>query len=218
MTCYTKSLLKQHIKVVHEKIKQYLCTQCGKCFVTTSQLNFHVKKVHEKDLNEVKISICKICQKEFESKHELNNHKLVVHEGIKPIICPEYPMGFARRINLIQHIRFVHTEKNLTRKFDCEKCGSKFRTKGVLKTHIMNVHENQGLRPYACPHCEKAYWRKDIRDNHLKVVHKISMATNELYRKRLTVASESIERSCPTCSKTLKNKYFLKKHILAEHQ
>ena len=213
-TCLTKHLLKQHITVVHEKLMQYLCTQCGKYCITKGQLNAHVKKVHEKDPNEVKMFTCKICQKEFKTKHELNNHKLVVHEGITPIICPECPMGFARMINLKNHLNYVHTEK----KFDCDKCGSKFKTKGVLNTHIKNVHENTGLRPHVCPHCEKTFRTKRSKDTHVKEVHNIFEPNHQLYRKRLTVASESLERTCPHCNQTLKNKYFLKKHILAEHE
>ena len=51
----------------------------GKSFATVNMLNHHIKRIHEKSLDEVKIRICNLCQEEFKSRYELNNHKLRVH-------------------------------------------------------------------------------------------------------------------------------------------
>merc|ERR1711976_299892 len=122
---------------------------CGKNFPTQGMVNMHVRKVHEKDPNRPRP--CKLCKEEFTSKHELNNHVLIVHEGIKPIMCPQCPMGFARNINLTNHIRYVHCEAT----YPCEKCDMKFKTKGSLTQHTLGVHTD-GL-PFQCSYCEKSF-------------------------------------------------------------
>ena len=202
-----ESALALHVRVVHEGLKPFLCTQCGKNFGSGAMLNCHIKKVHEKDLNEVKIRVCNVCQEEFKSKYDLNNHKLIVHEGAQPLMCPQCPMAFARSINLGNHIRNVHTEK----KFGCNKCGSKFKTKGILKTHVIRAHTD-GEVTWKCAHCSETFETRSKRMKHVTEIH-----PEKLRKLRLTTNYDTVERVCPHCNETFKNKYFMKKHISAFH-
>ena len=41
----------QHIKIIHEGIKNHECSECGKSFGWLSNLNNHMEQVHGNDQN-----------------------------------------------------------------------------------------------------------------------------------------------------------------------
>lgn len=85
--------------------------------------------------------------------------------GIKPIMCPKCPMGFARKINLSNHLRCVHTEA----KYNCQKCEAKFKTNGSLTQHMLSVVTDE--KPFKCSDCEKSFPTEGKKNCHLKDVH-----------------------------------------------
>ena len=70
---------KTHIKIVHEKRKDYKCKTCGKEFGLSGTLNNHIKTVHEGQ----KDHKCEICGKEFGNSSNLIRHFEIAHEGEK---------------------------------------------------------------------------------------------------------------------------------------
>ena len=80
------------------------CQVCYKIFTQKSDLNRHIKSVHQGE----KPYPCADCGKDFSQKVHLIQHMRCVHKGEKPHICPECGKSFGDRCNLTRHIRGVH--------------------------------------------------------------------------------------------------------------
>ena len=63
--------------------------------------------------------------------------------------------------NLQCHINSVHLEL----KHGCSKCDKEFSTKGSLKRHINDVHEE--YRTFRCPECPLMFARADTLNKHV---------------------------------------------------
>lgn len=70
------SNLNRHIKGVHERHRPHACLRCGRCFSYPSHLFQHQKSVHLK----LKPFPCNICTKRFSDKSNLSKHKAHVHK------------------------------------------------------------------------------------------------------------------------------------------
>ena len=70
--------LSRHIKIVHDKIKEFMCDTCEKFFSLELNLKQHIKLVHEK----IKGFKCNMCEKSYYSKQVLNRHIKSIHEKI----------------------------------------------------------------------------------------------------------------------------------------
>merc|ERR1719266_1913098 len=102
-------------------------------------------------------------------------------------------MGFARMMNLKNHLNYVHVE----RKFECENCEQKFKTKGTLKEHISQIHEKSSesvKTVQICQYCKEVFKSKTQRYNHIRKVHK----PFDPDKKRKTVSDyRKVEKKCP---------------------
>ena len=75
--------LKFHITGVHEGVK-YNCTTCNSSFTHKSNMNQHIKKVHE----EIKPFTCDICDKSLGLKNHLKRHILEKHGKKNELLSP----------------------------------------------------------------------------------------------------------------------------------
>ncbi|XP_064544497.1 zinc finger protein 714 [Drosophila montana] len=71
---HTKRALDNHVKIVHEKIRNYACQYCGKTFGKS-----HACKIHEMTHTGEKRCECKVCGKKFLYTESLTKH-LKIHE------------------------------------------------------------------------------------------------------------------------------------------
>ncbi|XP_030384979.1 zinc finger protein 2 homolog [Scaptodrosophila lebanonensis] len=71
---HTKRALDNHIKIVHEKVRNYACQYCGKTFGKS-----HACKIHEMTHTGEKRCECKVCGKKFLYTESLTKH-LKIHE------------------------------------------------------------------------------------------------------------------------------------------
>ncbi|XP_023313988.1 zinc finger protein 345-like [Trichogramma pretiosum] len=78
-----KSKLNRHIIMVHDQNKPYECEICHKTFGLNGNLNMHIKNVHVRN----KLFECEVCQKSFERKSTLDKHTTAVHDRSKPFEC-----------------------------------------------------------------------------------------------------------------------------------
>ena len=103
----TKHLLKAH-RLTHGE-KSFLCSNCGKGFVTKAALHSHLK-VHTGE----KPHTCVICKKSFAHVGSFDSHMLI-HSGLKPYSCKYCSKSFTQLSHLTYHLRTHSGGKDRTR-------------------------------------------------------------------------------------------------------
>jgi len=108
-----KAHLKEHIKSVHEQIKEFKCTFCDREFFRKPNFKRHMKTMHM-NLQSNQETECVDCGKVFKSKNSLRKHIKIIHQGISS-----------------------------SKKLYCEDCGQCFTQSGSLYTHMRKVHRKE---------------------------------------------------------------------------
>ena len=102
------SKLKQHVKSVHDKIKDQQCRQCGLLLSTKQNLKNHEKIIHLK----IKDHVCKECGSAFSKKHLLRRHEKVFHLNERDNVCHECGSDFVTISGLREHNKYIHQIMN----------------------------------------------------------------------------------------------------------
>lgn len=207
----TRRLLRNHsrdhlLKKTENKIlnskKQPQCTTCLDEFPSRKMLEKHRREQHlpkesvEKSIsNRIVEYECDICSKRFNSRNKIRQH-LTTHmnEDRRKFLCVACGNQFCSKFGLTQHIRAIHDKEQ---RFQCTKCNRRFAHKHNLKTH-MNRHD--GIRPYACNVCTKAFYDSSTLNVHTKSVH-----------------SDTNAYVCNICSKGFNRNGNLKIHMVKTH-
>ena len=126
--------MKNHVKAVHDKIRDIICDICAKGFPSKSALNIH-RMGHTGEKN----FPCHICGQSYKTKHYLIIHTRL-HTGEKPHCCEECGKAFADPSALKNHQK-QHLDNETTA---CEICGKVYKMKKNLKRHMI-VHSNGNL-------------------------------------------------------------------------
>ena len=172
--------LEDHMVEVHSThINALPCDVCGKCFKSRGTLENHRKKVHENSHEE---HLCVECGKIFNSKRNLVLH-FERHHSNKEFVCHDCEAIFRSRKDLREHIKRRHTVREKTEK--CTRCDKDFYSTVALKKHISNVHEK--VKPFYCEVCVFRCSRLSNLNVHRKTHNKdriskamlISMVENE---------------------------------------
>ncbi|XP_066925806.1 zinc finger protein OZF-like [Clytia hemisphaerica] len=188
-TFASKYHLQRHIKVVHDKVKEFECKECGKYFALKSDLRRHTQSVHEG----LKSFQCVECGMAFGRTHHLKKHQLT-HTGLKPFQCNECGKLFTDSYSLKMH-KASHSGN---KPHKCGECEKSFCYIGQLKLHIDITHK--GLQLFKCQECGKSYSRKVDLTKHVDNIHK------------------GVVYPCKQCEKTFKNKRNLILHQKKMHK
>ena len=166
--------LKNHVKHVHDKIREHICEVCAKGFATSSDLNTH-KRTHTGEKN----FPCHICGQSYSSKQYLIIHTRQ-HTGEKPHSCEECGKAFADPSALKNHQKQHQNNQPVA----CEVCGKTFKIKKNLKSHMMIHNNGAGLMIDACQtESGKRIYSNDFKLEVLKKVQEIGLsATAKLVR------------------------------------
>lgn len=81
---------------------------------------------------------CRDCGKSYKLPTSLFNHRKYECGKGASFVCVECPMMFKRPENLKRHINAKHNPNPIV--FMCRICGHFTKTKGNLKTHMINTH------------------------------------------------------------------------------
>jgi len=153
--------IKNHMRMVHQKIRNFSCEECHATFPSNYQTIKHVESVH--DNTKVK---CEECDGLFKT-NTLNGHVRRVHRGIKPSIpCTEgnCEKAFGSAADLERHVLGVHMKW----KAPCPECGKKIRMETLVK-HIKTAHK--GMHKFKCQQCGQGFHNQKGLDHHVRVKH-----------------------------------------------
>ncbi|XP_056387604.1 oocyte zinc finger protein XlCOF7.1-like [Hyla sarda] len=181
-----------------QNFKQYVCSDCGKCFSRLSHFTIH-RRIHTGE----KPYVCSECGKSFSCNSYLVKHQRS-HTGEKPFACSECGKCFNQSSNLFKHQK-THTGD---KPFMCSLCGKCFTQKSHLVIHQI-IHT--GEKRFNCPECGKCF------SNNARLVAHIRVHTGEkpfgcsLCDKRFTQKSHLVKHQvvhtgekpfgCPECGK-----------------
>ncbi|XP_049423643.1 endothelial zinc finger protein induced by tumor necrosis factor alpha-like [Epinephelus fuscoguttatus] len=147
--------LRQHEKIHTDRERSYLCDVCCKMFLTSKQLQIHMRRhTNEKPYR------CGECGRGFTTKGPLTIH-MRIHTGEAPYRCPDCGWAFKRKTNLDNHVT-VHSG---LKPFVCGVCGKACARKTYLTVH-MRTHN--GERPFKCTLCDKAFTQSHCLKTHMK--------------------------------------------------
>lgn len=192
--CSRKDALKAHILTIHQtdRLKSFLCSHCNKTFFNKSQLNIHMRAVHEKEKNYT----CSLCGKSFFNAKDLSMHEVRHFE--KKEKCSKCEALFFCRVDLNRHFKNKHTAAEI--KCIHENCERKFHTNAKLKEHVKTRHEK--LKEFLCSYCESSFSQYNNLKRHIDSVH-----------KALRIAC-----AIPNCTFSVSRKDKYKNHLISHHK
>lgn len=158
-----------HIKVVHNGLRQFKCSECAKMFSSKRVLNNHINSHHTKDRS----FQCTVCAKSFTTDSGLYNHKRI-HEIDFKFTCDTCDKPFKFRAQLNKH-SMIHQDDLLKPKWLCNLCGKPFSVKSNLAIHMKTHTDFYGFECLICGFLTK---QKRYLAEHIKRLHQETTTDN----------------------------------------
>ena len=204
----SRNNLDLHIANIHKEDagKRISCKFCGKSYMTTISLKYHIDTCHSETSPKVK---CEVCDIEFSHSTTLKRHMKTHDKNPITFKCFECQKVFARKDKLTSHKNSVHriVNKNLhmipkllkkdSKSFQCNVCDKVFEGSDAELTLQLHVSSKCDTQRFKCNKCGKHFSRNDNLIQHMKNVH--------------THANKIL--SCEHCDFTTRYKSNLAKHM-----
>ncbi|CRK86961.1 CLUMA_CG000777, isoform A [Clunio marinus] len=211
--------LEKHLLTHNTK---FICTHCGKSFKETKTLKCH-ERTHVVSIEDRRNHECPFvgCDLKFITKQACQNHYEMKHNRIVNFYCQESDCGkgFYTRKHFYEHQR-VHSD----RKFHCNQCEFKTKTKSALNVH-KEVHTVDDA--YSCDLCNATFSAFRRLKSHMIVhsdhtPHQCEYCDSAFKRRKdlkshLTVHTKERPYCCQFCSRSFANAANCRKHKLKDH-
>ena len=204
--------VKNHMKKVHDKVRNFHCEECPSSFTSNHQMMKHVEAMH----TNLKVE-CAECGGVYKIT-TLPGHIRRIHRGIKPSLpCTEQDCQrvFGSKADLERHVMGVHMKL----KTPCPECGQRIRVELLMK-HVKVAH--RGIHNIKCQECGQGFQSQKGLSTHLRVQHRGTFiyctATikkglecgkilhseegliNHVECKHLSFAPDIVQDPCPVCA------------------
>ncbi|KAG6440546.1 hypothetical protein O3G_MSEX001327 [Manduca sexta] len=174
--CGTNGELRQH-RAIHSDDKPFVCGKCNKPFKTYSNLKTHMD-IHEDTSYE-----CYICRRVLNSRRTLRKH-LLVHEDKCRHVCSYCNKAFKRRQTLKVHM-YTHTgDKPLT----CKWCEERFAYASTLRSHRLRCHPDK-----MAPLQRAAHHYPGYPHGHMQEVARSNFIKTDIAAANVSVAKNEVE-------------------------
>ncbi|XP_018326632.1 gastrula zinc finger protein XlCGF26.1-like [Agrilus planipennis] len=173
----TRNNLRTHKKIVHTDPEEwkFLCTNCGRKFVTQGALNVHMKRHGDR-----KEFPCSVCDKGFCTKAELVKH-LKAHSDQREFKCQVCGQQYKLKEILERHLFKKHgigdkVFPERIKKHLCPVCPLKFCSRLQIEKHL---RAHNGERPFKCSYCSHSFICSSYLKGHIKNKHPAHLLKEE---------------------------------------
>ncbi|CAL4083838.1 unnamed protein product [Meganyctiphanes norvegica] len=180
--------LSEH-KISHSTLKKFTCSMCAKTFKRKNALLKHIRKFHNSEIFKCscgkrfstkkavqkhkddghcqELLNCSECGACYKTRISLDCH-LLLHKFEQknitntkwPYTCPICSEYFSSSTSLSNHISDKHSQETLR----CHYCNKAFRTKQLLRHHLLRKHRYDPSSICTCSVCNKEFsMTKDLR-------------------------------------------------------
>ncbi|KAK3932260.1 Gastrula zinc finger protein XlCGF26.1 [Frankliniella fusca] len=123
-------MLRNHINTVHNKVRPYMCSECGHTAANRSSLKMHLRQ-HTGD----RPYGCDQCDYTTADHNSLRRHKKR-HTGDKPYKCPYCPYACIQSTTFKIHLRTKHPGQDSDLMFSCKKCRFHSVSRDMYLSHV----------------------------------------------------------------------------------
>ncbi|XP_054086735.1 zinc finger protein 271 [Zeugodacus cucurbitae] len=200
--------------------EKYKCTQCTQTYAFNSELDVHIRQMH--NVNKLPFS-CGHCDKAYRYIRSLQEHMKQKHQAVlsanAQFKCSVCPKAFLTDLSLKKHMCF-HIKEDMARV--CGICSKRFPVKNLLVEHL-RTHSTDGRIP--CSQCEKSFmWYQDLlnheRSAHLKEKPFPCKLCDKSFQTQKSLRFHSYRHSgekpylCDVCGKDFRQPTAMKQHRL----
>lgn len=161
---------------------------------------------------------CITCMKEFGTAKEYKEHVCTESNFKKCCYCTHKTVRFLSNKKLKEHVKSVHPNKMVARKYDCKFCKKIFSARSCLYQHYKLHSEGKEV----CQRCGEFCDGEAALQEHMKIhdpnfkCEKCEMAFC-FPRQYDAHLMEHLERDCSLCSQIFENRNELARHYKDEH-
>ncbi|XP_065206128.1 oocyte zinc finger protein XlCOF6-like [Planococcus citri] len=201
---------KKHYLRAHSE-KKYKCNVCQRAFDSECKARKH-EEYHQK----IKSFVCDNCGRGFSIKVNLDNH--VMKNLCSKYTCVSCCQTFAAKSALRSHLtrcdKQVNSAINRSKvenvlKFECGKCKKKFKSKWLLRIHIIDEFN---LKPYQCFICNERFTTTVLLRKHKPLCNKSIVSENQSDKLSSIASANNDSHSCKLCGRTFRKIGYLRQH------
>ena len=218
----------------YKRQKYFICTLCERMVTQITKLKEHMELEHQIDLYNHNKYACDQCPKLFTECLTLNQHVILEHELTSNFQCSNCNETLVSNILLTAHMIESHDfdplmdkksqkVKKETKNFECDICGSFFKSKDTLQIHKKQMHETD-KHDFKCDHCDYTTFRQSELTKHCVAKHTPKNCPHCEYSSDLSkdmkehlIKHRRNPLQCSECDRAFPSKKQLQDHMLNEH-